>query len=800
MKILHSWLMDFIGAPLSVDDLVAKLNRLGLNVEGTAKTGASFSGVVVGKILTIGKHPNADKLSLCEVSDGAAVTKVVCGAKNIAVGQHIPFAKVGATLADGVLKKAKIRGVESEGMICSAAELGLDGCDSSGILVLPESAQVGSDAAALFDKPDCVLEVEVTPNLAYCLSHYALARELCAFYGLPFKKPAVPELSASGAAVSIRIENPALCRRYTGVVVENIPSDGGRAVKTPDWMARRLRAMGSNPKNNLLIDVSNYVMYELGQPAHCFDLARLAGAEINVRPARAGETLKSLDGQELKLDGTMLVIADGARPAALAGVIGGMDSAVSDATTGVLIESASFNPSAIRLSAKKTGVRTESSYRFERGTDPDLTLLAAARLAQLVLASAPGAEVTQVTDNYPSKYIPKVIEAGAERINAILGSAIPEKDIFACLKAIQPELSGGSPWQFQAPSYRQDIQSVWDLAEEAARYVGYDVIPSKTDMRMLSAGSTPSFEVTAGLKNRLAALGFSEIYNYDFVSRKDLGACLLDAAQAVLPKNPLSSDYELLRTSMAPGVLKTLKYNLNRGRNSVSIFEVGNVYRKTAAGYSEETMCAGLMCGNFPASGFWRGGSSPADLYFLKGAMSQALSGFKGFRLEQPKNPPAYFHPGICLEMRLGNSPAGWLGLIHPAVAKNADFKDGQIYYFELPLAALVAAYKPEFRSRLPQVKPVPAFPGIRRDLSVVVADRYEWAEVEREAAKTPDLSSVALIDVYKGRNIGENLKSLTIRFTFSSMEKTLTDAEVNAHIAAILLKLSQNLGAKLRG
>jgi len=800
MKILHSWLMDFIDAPLGVEDLAAKLNRLGLNVEGTAKTGASFSGVVVGKILAIEKHPNADKLSLCEVSDGAVVTKVVCGAKNIAVGQHIPFAKVGAALADGVLKKAKIRGVESEGMICSAAELGLDGHDNSGILVLPDTTQVGSDAAALFDKPDCVLEVEVTPNLAYCLSHYALARELCVFYGLPFKKPAIPELSAPGTSVPIKIANPDLCRRYTGVVVENISAEGGKAVRTPDWMAKRLRAMGSNPKNNLLIDVSNYVMYELGQPAHCFDLAKLGGPEINARPAKAGETLKSLDGQDLKLDESMLVIADGSRPAALAGVIGGMDSAVSDATTAVLIESASFNPSAIRLSSKKTGVKTESSYRFERGTDPELTPLAARRLAQLILASAPGAKVTQVTDNYPLKYVPKTIEAGAERINAILGSAIAEKDIFACLKAIQPDLKQGSPWRFQAPSYRQDIQSVWDLAEETARYVGYDVIPSKTDMRLMRACATPSYELTAGLRNRLAALGFSEVYNYDFLSRKELRNCLLKVEEAVLPKNPLSADFEVLRTSMAPGALKTLKYNLNRGRNAVSIFEVGNIYRKTAAGHCEETMCAGLIYGPFPASGFWRGGSSPSDLYFLKGAMDHVFSGFKGFRFEKPKNPPAYLHPGSCLEMRLGNSPAGWLGLINPAVAKNADFKDGQIYYFELPLAALVCAYKPEFRSRLPQVKPVPAFPGIWRDLSVVIDDKYEWAEVEKEVAKAPDLSSVALVDVYKGKNIGENLKSLTIRFTFSSMEKTLTDAEVNAHISAILLKLSLGFSAKLRG
>lgn len=786
--------MEFIGAPLGVEDLIAKLNRLGFNIEEVTHTGAAFSGVVVGQILAIEKHPNADKLSLCDVNDGAAVMKVVCGAKNIAVGQKIPFARAGAALAGGTLKKAKIRGVESEGMICAAGELGLEGCDSSGILVLPENTPLGVDASTLFARPDSVLEVEITPNLAYCLSHYALARELCAFYDLPFKKPAVPEIAEAGTAVPIKIEDPKLCRRYTGIVVEN-----AAAAKTPEWMAGRLRAMGSNPKNNILIDVSNYVMFELGQPAHCFDLAKLAGPEITVRTAKAGETLKSLDNQELKLDEAMLVIADKDRPAALAGVIGGMASSVSGTTTAVLIESASFNPSAVRLSSRKAGVKSESSYRFERGTDPELTLYAARRMAQIILEVVPGAKVTQVTDNYPLKYQPKVIEVLPGRVNAILGADIAEKDIFACLKAIQPELADARPWRFSVPSYRQDIDSVWDIAEEAARYIGYDVIPARSAMPLMRAAATPSYEVTTGLKNRLAGLGFSEVYNYDFIALRDFRNCLLDEEAAVPLKNPLSADFQFMRTAMVAGVLKTLKYNLNRGRSSVSIFEVGNIFRKTEKGHSEETMCAGLMYGAFPASEFWRGGSASVDFYHLKGVMNAVFAGCGGFRFEVPQAPPPYFHPGVCLEMKLGGSRAGYMGLINPMTARNGDFKDNRICYFELPLKALVAAYKPEFWARSAQVKPVSAFPNTWRDLSVVVSDKFDWGDIEREIAKAPDLADVKLIDVYKGTSIGENLKSITIRFVFSSMEKTLTDAEINAHIAAILLKLSLSFGAKLR-
>jgi len=794
MKIQHSWLMEFIGAPLSVEDLIAKLTRLGFNIEEVKKTGAAFSGVTVGRIMTIDKHPNADKLSLVGVNDGSTVMKVVCGAKNIAVGQNIPFAKVGAALSGGVLKKAKIRGVESEGMICSAGELGLEGYDNSGILVLPESAQPGTDAAALFARPDCVLEVEITPNLAYCLSHYALARELCAFYNLPFKKPVVPEVSATGTVAPVKIDDPGMCRRYTAVVVQN-----ASAAKTPDWIANRLRAMGSNPKNNILIDVSNYVMYELGQPTHCFDLAKLAGPEIVVRSARPGETLKSLDGQDVKLDGAMLVIADKDKPAALAGVIGGMNSAVSDATTSVLIESASFNPSAVRLSSKKAGVKTESSYRFERGTDPELTMFAARRMAQIILDAAPGAKVAQVTDNYPAKYQPKVIEVRPERVNAILGADISDINIFACLKAIQPELRDEKPWKFSVPSYRPDLDSVWDIAEEAARYIGYDVIPARSAMPMMPAAAAPSYEVAKALKERLACLGFSEVYNYDFLSLRDFRNCLLNEESAVPLKNPLSADFQLMRTSMAPSALKTLKFNLNRGRSSVSIFEIGNVFRKTDKGHAEETICAGLMYGAFPGEETWRGGTSAADFYHLKGVLNCVFSGYGGFRFEKAKNPPPYFHPGAVLEMKLGNSQAGYLGMLNPAVAQNSDFKDNQIYYFELPLKALVAAYKPEFWSRLPQVKTVSEFPNTWRDLSVVIDDKFEWAEIEKEIAKAPDLSAVKLIDVYKGKSIGENLKSITIRFTFSSMEKTLTDTEINAHIAAILAKLGLNFNAKLR-
>ncbi len=795
MKIIYSWLSDFIENPPSPEDLAAKLGRIGLKVEEIKKTGASFSGVRVGQILKIDKHPNADKLALVDVNDGGATLRVVCGAKNIAVGQKILFAKVGARLAEGELKKARIRGVESEGMICSASELGLEGYDSSGILVLPDTASVGADAVTLFPKADYSLEVEMLPNQSHCLSHYALARELCVFYGFKLKEAAVFNGGASGEVVPVHINAPELCPRYGAIVVKGV-----RGARTPAWMADRLRAMGSNPKGNILIDGSNYVMYELGQPTHCFDISKLSGPKIIVRRAMPGEMLKPLDGQAIKLDVGMLVIADASKPAALAGVMGGLETAVSEDTDAILIESASFNPPTVRLASKTTGIKSESSYRFERGTDPELPMKAARRLAGLILEAAPGAKVEQITDNCSVKYERPVVEVSPARVNAILGTGIADGEIYACLKAFQPDLKDAKPWKFTVPSYRQDIGTVWDVAEEIARYVGYDVIPAVSHMPMLPSAVTPQWAVGLEMKGTLAGLGFSEVYNYDFISVKEMKACAFYADMALEVKNPLSSDYQFMRQSLLTGLLKTLRYNLNRGRESVQIFESGTVYRKKYNGKAEEVHCAGLMAGAFPEGGFWRGGPGSADFYHLKGMMTRLFSGKSGFRFEKPKEAPGYFQPGLCLEMKLGGNSAGYVGKLSSAVAAAFDFKDNNIFFFEIPLGSMAAAWKPEFWQKITKIKQVSAFPQNWRDLSVVLEEKHEWHELERTFPGVQDLASARLIDVYKGKNIPPGFRSLTVRFTFSSMEKTLNDAEVGARMTAILDKLTKNFNAKLRG
>ncbi len=794
MKILYSWLSDFIENPPSPEEAAAKLGRIGLKVEELHRTGAAFTGVCVGRIEKIDRHPNADKLSLVDVNDGKGVMRVVCGAKNIAVGQLIPFAKVGAMLAEGELKKARIRGVESEGMICSAGELGLEGYDNSGILVLPADAPLGADAMTLFPKADHALEVEMLPNQGYCLSHYALARELCVFYGLKLKEAPVFQGEARGEAVPVEIKVPDLCPRYGAVVMKGV-----KGARTPEWMAARLRAMGSNPKGNLLIDGSNYVMYELGQPTHCFDVAKLGGPKIIVRRALPGEMLKTLDGQDLKLDPGMMVIADASRPAALAGVMGGADTAVSDDTDMILIESARFHAPTVRQASKTTGLKSESSYRFERGTDPELPLKAARRLAALILEAAPGARVEQISDNCPVKYRPPVIEVAPARINAILGTGIADGEIEACLKALQPRLRDGKPWQFEAPSYRQDIEMINDVAEEVARYIGYDVIPPVTRMPMLPSAVTPQWTAAAELKQGLAALGFSEVYNYDFVSAKELKVCGAAPETALEVKNPLSSDFQYLRPALLPGLLKTLRYNLNRGRETVLVFEAGTAYARRDGGKAEEVYCAGLMYGEYPEGGSWRGGAAKADFYHLKGVLARLFSGKGGFRYEKPRKAPAYYQPGLCLEMKLGGSCAGYLGKLSREAAAAADLKDDAVFLFEVPLSCLAQAGKTEFWQKVVKVKPVSQFPQSWRDLSVVLDEKHEWGELERSFSGVQDLASARLVDVYKGKNIPAGQRSLTVRFTFSSMEKTLNDAEVGARMTAIQDKLARSFGAKLR-
>jgi len=800
MKVLFSWVKDYLEPGLSFEEFKAKITRLGFGIDSAEKTGVDAENVFTAEILKIEKHPNADRLSLCEVSTGDKIYKVVCGAKNIEVGQKIPFAVIGARLPEGVLKKAKIRGVESEGMICSAAELGLKGYDSEavlaegkgGILPLDKNLPLGADIREVFPKADYVFELEITPNLAYCLSHYALARELSVFYGLTLREPCIPSFDNEGAPViKIEIEDPKNCHRYAGIVMKGVKNK-----KTPEYMYDRLKAIGLNPKGDVLIDVTNYVMFELGQPIHCFDLRNIRGGEIRVRQAGKGEKIKTLDGREQELSEEVMVIADGEKPVAVAGVMGGFYSSINPDTEDVLIESALFDPPAVRKSSKIVKIKSDSSYRFERGVDPELQLKAALRVAGILKELNSAAEIAQISDSHPFKKEPAVIEISHEKINSVLGSSLEKGKIDACLKAIDPSFGGRL---FTAPSYRGDLKNIWDVAEEVARYIGYDVIESRTSMPLMKVAENGRHAMLNEFKNGLSACGLSEVCNYDLISLKEIRDMLSNENEAVELKNPLSSDFHYLRPALPASLMKNLKYNLNRGRNSVCIYESGSVFAVRDGKPEETRQLAGLLYGYLLDEEFWRGERESLDFYHVKGILNRVFYGYGDFAFEKPEKAPHYFREASCLALKISGETVGYAGLLNPQIISNFDLKDNNVFYFEVNLEKTLKHFETEFYKKIRKIKPVSQFQHSWRDLSVLLDRKYSWGEVHPEISGIPELLWVKLVDVYTGKNIPEDLKSLTIRFMFSSMEKTFTDQELNKLMEGVFKKLQDKFQAVLR-
>ncbi|MFH1619033.1 MAG: phenylalanine--tRNA ligase subunit beta [bacterium] len=798
MKILYNWLKEFVSIELTPEELAEKLVALGFSVDSIETAGADFEGVRVAEILKIDRHPNADRLSLCDITDGEQRLTVVCGAKNIAVGQKVPFAKAGARLPGGILQKAKIRGVESQGMICAAGELGLKGCQSDGIMVLLPDTVTGSDVSSLFPEKDRVLEVDVMPNRPDCLSHMGMARELAASLGLPLMKPGTARLSCEEACMPVSIREPELCPRYCGMVVRNVA-----AAMSPAWLAWRLEAMGSRPRN-LLVDVTNYVLYELGQPLHAFDTDLLRGQEITVRRALPGERLLTLEEKTLELRPDWLVIADRERPVALAGVMGGLETAVSGKTRNIFLESACFNPVSIRKTSVESGIKTESSHRFERGTDPEAASYACLRAAELITRACSGAAASKLSDTRTAHPERPSMEISAESINSILGTSLPDEKILSCLKTIDPSLGAKDPnCNFTPPSWRRDISTVWDAAEEVARILGYDVIPAaEAPVPMGGSGEPASVMLCEKLRSRLVSSGFCEIYTYDFVSARELASAAFETKRAVRLANPLSCDWEYLRPSLLPGLLRALSHNANRGVNTACLFELATVYDMVGKEPRERLFCAGIMYGTFPAAVFWKKERvSSVDFFHLKAAVSRLLRGFSRVETARPERAPALFHPGLCLEVSRDDSLLGCYGRLHPSAAQAWELKNPDAWIFEFCLDPLSRHAGLDFFSSAPRVSPVSNFPSSWRDISVVLESATPWEKVLAQtlAAAGPSLANTNPVDLYEGKGIPEGFKSLSVRLTFSLPDRTLTDTEVDKSVGRILETLSSSLGAKLR-
>ncbi|WP_428897212.1 phenylalanyl-tRNA synthetase beta chain [Parelusimicrobium proximum] len=772
MKILYSWLKDYIDINLPAEELAKKLTSIGIEVAEISKTGVDFEGVYTAKILEIDKHPNADKLSLVTLDTGSGRQRVVCGAKNFKLGDVVPLAKVGARLGDFILKPAEIRGVVSEGMMCSSDELGLQKDRASGILILDPSLPLGKAVNDMYPKQDYVFELEITPNRPDLLSHRGVAREIATLLNIPLKKQEIKNIEGKGEKIKVNILDTAACPRYSGRVIKN-----AKNTESPDWMKARLAAMGTNPKN-ALVDITNYVLYDIGHPLHAFDISDVDGREINVRFAREGEEFTALDGSELKLNETNLVISGKEKASALAGVMGGIGSGIKESTTEVFIESAYFYPPVINKTAKAYGMSSESSQRFERGADIEAAAEALAKATALTLEIC-GGEAGEVTDEYPAKYKPAEIVFTPSEINKILGIEVPEDKMKGVFSSLASEFKAGDKWLFTAPSWRRDLNTKWDLAEEAARFYGFENIPSLPQAASVSFHDNPkNVDTVDYLSDCLVSQGFYECKNFDFVSEKELDIFGSDKKNVIELTNPLNEDWQYLRTHLLGGLLRNAAYNQDRGNKEYKMFEAGKEYLLMKGFPSESWALAAVMCG-YASEPHFKNKPAEIDFYYAKGVAESLISRFDGVEITQAKDVPAYMHPKMTMDITIeGKKTVGFVGKLHPMTAKHCGLKNDNIYVIYLSVKNIekmmdVQSFKP--------AEAVAQFPASHRDYSMLFDKSVSYDKIERAVQSCGIWSkySYRLVDVYEGEKLGADKKSITLSFSFWLEDNTLKDKEV---------------------
>jgi phenylalanyl-tRNA synthetase beta chain len=799
MRISYRWLSEYVDVP-PVEELARRLTTVGLEVEAIERLGQGLAGVVAARIVASEKHPNAEKLSVTRVDLGRGEPlQVVCGAKNYQVGDVVPLATVGTTLPGGQkIERAKLRGVESSGMLCSARELGIE-ADASGLLILPREVTPGTPIAKALDLEDALLEVNVTPNRPDALSHLGIAREVAAALGTKVRPPR-PALKEGGGpaadAVRVRIEAPEKCHRYAARVVEGV-----RIGPSPGWLARRLEACGVRSISNV-VDVTNFVLLELGHPLHAFDLDKVAGHEIVVRTARPGERLTTLDGKDRALEPDDLLIADRERGSALAGVMGGGDSEISAGTTRVLIESAWFAPGGVRRTSKRHGLKTEASYRFERGADQGMVIAALDRCAAMVAELAGGTVRAGVVDANPRPHRPSEVALRWDRPARVLGMEIPRDEARRVLSGLGfvERTADGQGARWEVPSWRQDVSIEEDLVEELVRSKGYDAIPETLPRLALATPALPAeAQATARVRDALEAAGFSEAVNFSFVAPAELAA-FDPGARPVPLKNPISAELAVMRTSLVPSLLKNAAHDLRQRVDDVRVYEIARTYRPEPGPGDEPARergeLAGVLLGRrSPVS--WAAGGDPVDFYDAKAAVAGVLDalGVAGVRWEAGGEP--WQHPRVSARLAASDgAPLGSVGELHPRVAAAFELPRG-VLAFRLDLWALF-----ERAALVPQHRGIPRFPAVLRDLAVVVDDAVRAAEVVDAVRAEPLVEAATLFDVYTGAPIASGRKSLALAISYRAPERTLTDAEVDAAHGRIVERLARDpaIKAELRG
>ena len=790
----EQWLREWVNPPLTTQNLMDQLTMAGLEVDGLEPVASAFSGVIVAEVQVVEPHPDADKLRVCQVFDGLTSVQVVCGAANVRPGLRVPFATVGAVLASKsgeevmTIKKARLRGVESNGMLCSAQELGIADT-SEGLLELPADAPLGQDIRVFLNLNDISMELDLTPNRGDCLGIVGVAREIAALNGMSCAWPVISTVEATIPDIlPVKIDAKVQCPRYLGRVVKGVNINA----LSPLWLTERLRRSGLRSIDPV-VDITNYVLLELGQPMHAFDLRTLKTG-ITVRMAQNSEKLVLLDGKEIALADDVLVIADDENALAMAGVMGGRNSAVSSATRDVFLESAFFSPLALAGRARRYGLHTDASHRYERGVDYAIQALAMERATELLLQIA-GGQAGPVTEALGDLPVAPVINLDISKVHRILGLEIPVHRIREILERLGLEVQGEDTQNLQAlvPSFRFDLGLDVDLIEEIARVYGYNNLPKTRSLSPMTLGTSTEIRTDLNkVKDRLASLGYQEVITYSFVEPA-LQHLINPGEEGIPLQNPISADMSVMRTSLWTGLLNTLKHNTNRQQDRVRIFECGQIFLRRDGRTVQPTSIGGLIYGNLMPA-LWCNDQKMPDFFDIKGDVEAILefsTGLEGLSFAPAKHPA--LHAGQCAEIFANGKRIGILGALSPQIQRTLDINN-KVYLFEIDIDSMLS-------SAIPKMRELSKFPEVGRDLAVVIDREVSSAQIEaaiREIAGTM-LVDLRIFDVYQGDAIEKSKKSIALGLTLQHPSRTLGDEDINGIINNCVKELHAKFNAKLR-
>ena len=790
MRVSLNWLQELVPIDVPVRKLVELMDLSGTKVEAIKEPGKDIRDVVVAEVLAIEEHPNADNLTLVDVQTAGESERVVCGARNFAVGDRVPYAQVGAHLPGLEISERKIRGVVSRGMLCSASELGVSK-DHSGILVLPPSAELGADVIALLGLNDIILDLELTPNRPDCMSMVGVAREVSALLGNELTIPAGSVAAVSEGPVSVVLKDPEACPRYVAHLIEGV-----RVAPSDPKIVARLLAAGIRPISNV-VDATNYTLLELGHPLHAFDAAKVPGHEIVVRRARKGETLRTLDDVDRNLDPGDLVIADARRPIALAGIMGGKETEVEDGTTSIILESAHFDEATVAFCARRHGLRTEASARFERGMDPNAANRAAARCAELISNTA-GGKTTQVVDEYPAPIEPRRITLRPDRTSRLLGFEVsPEGQTRHLTSVAFGVRDGQGSLEVTVPTFRPDVTREVDLIEEVARLAGYDRLPS-TVPKGAAGGLTPLQATERALRRQLVGAGLSEAWTSSLAGPDDLDRLMLSedhpARRTVALANPMSTDESHMRTSLLPGLLNAVARNFSHHVVDVGLFEIARIFEPSRETLPEEPLVLGLAMSGRRRLKEWFAPAVPVGFFTAKGVLEAALRPF-GIVLSFSPSSGMPYHPTRAASIGLGGRDAGAIGEIHPDVCGRFGVPEGTV--------AVELALGPVFDSLAGRAKvdELPKYPPVLLDVAVIVDADIPAADVESaiRSLGQPELETVRLFDLYSGEQVPEGKKSLAFALQLRLPDRTMKDEDATGVQERIVEGIAARFGAQLR-